>query len=229
MAQTREGALKTSAKKAGLALEDYIAQVDAGLKRCTRCKTWKLLASFGNDKTRNDGKDSSCFDCRHVKERKSTKGRTSTFKGQSHTEEAKHKISQARKGKPNPRKGQPRTESEKETIRKSVLESQKYGEAHPNYKHGNAQRNLNDRRKPEYLKWRKAVFERDNYTCQKCDNKTGGNLRAHHIKPFAEYPELRFDVSNGVTFCHACHELEHFKPDSIRNQRKLKRGEKLWA
>lgn len=43
-----------------------------------------------------------------------------------------------------------------------------------------------------------------------------------------KFPELAYDVSNGVTLCHPCHELRHFKPDSIRNQRKLKRGERLW-
>lgn len=43
-----------------------------------------------------------------------------------------------------------------------------------------------------------------------------------------QYPECAFDVENGVTLCHRCHELRHFKPDSIRNVRKLKRGEHLW-
>ena len=56
----------------------------------------------------------------------------------------------------------------------------------------------------------------------------GGNLRAHHVQPFAKHPERRFDVANGITLCHPCHELKHFKPDSTRNIRKLKRGEKLW-
>jgi 5-methylcytosine-specific restriction endonuclease McrA len=52
--------------------------------------------------------------------------------------------------------------------------------------------------------WRKGVFVRDNYTCQKC-KKTGGYLEAHHIKPFAFFPELRFELSNGETLCKKCH------------------------
>lgn len=61
----------------------------------------------------------------------------------------------------------------------------------------------------EYKIWRRAVFERDNYTCVWCGNKcTKGNpviLQADHIKPFAHYPELRFAIDNGRTLCIGCH------------------------
>ena len=52
--------------------------------------------------------------------------------------------------------------------------------------------------------WRVAVFERDNYTCQSC-GKRGGYLEADHIKPFARFPELRFELANGRTLCRPCH------------------------
>lgn len=61
------------------------------------------------------------------------------------------------------------------------------------------------RKSNEYREWRNKVFERDNYTCQCCGDSTGGNLQAHHKYNFSEYPELRFDVNNGITLCNKCH------------------------
>jgi hypothetical protein len=34
-------------------------------------------------------------------------------------------------------------------------------------------------------------------------------LRAHYIKNFAQYPELRFALDNGMTFCVVCHDKFH--------------------
>jgi 5-methylcytosine-specific restriction endonuclease McrA len=58
-------------------------------------------------------------------------------------------------------------------------------------------------------KWRKAVFERDNYTCQCCGDDKGGNLAAHHIDGYNWCKEKRFDVNNGVTLCEDCHKKFH--------------------
>jgi len=52
--------------------------------------------------------------------------------------------------------------------------------------------------------WRKAIFKRDDYTCQRCGVR-GGRLQAHHKKPYREFPELRYVLSNGETLCVACH------------------------
>ena len=59
-----------------------------------------------------------------------------------------------------------------------------------------------------YKLWRKEVFQRDYYTCLICGEK-GGELNAHHIKSFKDFPELRFEVDNGVTLCLECHYLKH--------------------
>lgn len=56
----------------------------------------------------------------------------------------------------------------------------------------------------KYKIFRKSVFKRDSWSCQECGNK-GVYLEAHHIKPFATYPELRFEISNAITLCKPCH------------------------
>ena len=98
-------------------------------------------------------------------------------------------------------------EHSKETKKKMRLSS--LGEKGTNWKGGVTGKNYRIRRSRKYAEWRKAVFVRDNYTCQKCGARSSaGNrvrLNADHIKPFAFYPELRFDVNNGRTLCESCH------------------------
>lgn len=61
----------------------------------------------------------------------------------------------------------------------------------------------------KYCVWRIAVFERDNFTCQRCC-KRGGAFHAHHIKPWAQFPLLRYEISNGMTLCaKPCHKDIH--------------------
>lgn len=91
---------------------------------------------------------------------------------------------------------------------------QKYiltGEGHPQWKGGVTDTNKKVRNSVEMAQWRTAVFKRDAYTCIFCgvSNRKGlgvsVKLQADHIKPFAHYPELRFEVANGRTLCVSCH------------------------
>lgn len=59
-----------------------------------------------------------------------------------------------------------------------------------------------------YRNWRRDVLVRDGYCCQRCGD-TSGPLHAHHIKSYADHPDLRFDESNGTTLCVFCHGVEH--------------------
>ena len=58
-----------------------------------------------------------------------------------------------------------------------------------------------------YKEWKKKCKERDNFTCQ-CCKKRGGTLHSHHIYSYAEYPDLRTDLENGITLCVNCHKGE---------------------
>jgi HNH endonuclease len=62
-----------------------------------------------------------------------------------------------------------------------------------------------------YEDWRDAVRKRDKHTCQQCGRKAKHGLHAHHIKPWNDCPEGRFDVDNGITLCERCHSEAHVK------------------
>ena len=64
------------------------------------------------------------------------------------------------------------------------------------------------RHRISYKEWRNTVFTRDNFTDQKTKER-GGILHPHHILNFAQYPELRFNVSNGITLSEQSHKLFH--------------------
>jgi hypothetical protein len=116
------------------------------------------------------------------------------------SEVTKKKLSRAMLGRKLP----------KEQIQR--LRESKLGEKSPFWK-GGAMKNyalhVQIRKSNEYKLWRKAVFERDNYTCVLCGARNGNGkaitLNADHIKPFSLFPELRFAIDNGRTLCLPCH------------------------
>ena len=61
---------------------------------------------------------------------------------------------------------------------------------------------LND---PLQKGWRKAVKDRDSWSCRIADNNCDGRLEAHHILTWKEYPELRYEINNGITLCQFHH------------------------
>jgi hypothetical protein len=60
----------------------------------------------------------------------------------------------------------------------------------------------------EYGLWRRAVMARDRFRCRRC-GASPGKMVAHHVRAFARFPELRYDVANGMTLCRPCHRLVH--------------------
>jgi hypothetical protein len=83
------------------------------------------------------------------------------------------------------------------------------GENHYKWKGGDSWARF---KQPEYIQWRNKVLARDGYTCQDClrqCKKSESGLAAHHIKPYAKYPEFRLDVDNGLTLCKKCHMARH--------------------
>lgn len=62
-----------------------------------------------------------------------------------------------------------------------------------------------DRRSSRYFAWRKDVWKRDNFKCRIANADCNGRIEAHHILGWAEHVELRYEINNGITLCHAHH------------------------
>ena len=56
-----------------------------------------------------------------------------------------------------------------------------------------------------YRDWMLAVKNRDNWKCRMDNEQCEGHLASHHILDWVNYPELRYDINNGITLCHAHH------------------------
>ena len=136
--------------------------------------------------------------------------------GQKQTEEAKKKISRAMKRLPSWNDGSEKAKKRIEQVRKIGLahkgERQSLkrrlkvtGPNSGSWKGGISGKDpLTKLRKSyEYRLWKAAVWERDNYECIWCGSKE--KLLADHIKPFRDYPELRFAIGIGRTLCEECH------------------------
>lgn len=113
------------------------------------------------------------------------------------------------------------TDEQKEKSKKTQLErygvenygawlsTQRVGEKNPRWKGGLDHHRI-ETATYEYRTWRKAVFDRDLYTCQ-CCGKRHITLNSHHIKNWKDNPNDRYDVNNGITLCEQCHKNFHSK------------------
>ena len=150
------------------------------------------------------------MDCMEKKQKGFQKGHNlQKWKGRKHTEATKQKMREARL-KNNPMHKSEVVAKRSETLRKNGTFA---GENSNNWKGGVTPEHIKIRNSQETAEWRSAVFERDDYRCKDCGAKCGEgvdvHLHAHHIKGFAECPEFRFDVDNGLTLCRPCHYKAH--------------------
>ncbi len=80
------------------------------------------------------------------------------------------------------------------------------GEKHFAWKGGKYDRDRKiDMGRAKYRKWRKAVLERDGNVCVLCGSDI--DLNVDHIRPYANYPKLRYNLNNGRVLCVVCHKL----------------------
>lgn len=80
---------------------------------------------------------------------------------------------------------------------KKKLSEARKGEKNHSWKGGVTTEIQKVRNSIELKLWKKACLERDNFTCRKTGIR-GGKLAVHHICNFADFPELRFAIDNGI-------------------------------
>ena len=142
-------------------------------------------------------------------------------------------------GKDNPNWGKKMSKEQREKIRKKrtgwkapielrrKMSETRRGSKSPGWKGGITALQTRIRNTVKYAEWRQQCFLRDDFLCQKCNQK-GGKLEVHHIKRYSAllqeaknylplfdwynacllYTPL-WDIKNGVTLCIKCHKKSH--------------------
>ncbi len=97
-------------------------------------------------------------------------------------------------GKPSPKRGKPQIQTK--------------GENNPNWKGGITKNRNKVCSSGEYKNWRRLTLEKYGHICQRCGVKAN---TVHHLFNFVDYPDLRFDVENGIPLNSECHINFHHK------------------
>jgi hypothetical protein len=63
----------------------------------------------------------------------------------------------------------------------------------------------NERKGLAYYYWRTSVLNRDGHVCKINNGDCQGKLEVHHILSWKDFPELRYEINNGITLCQAHH------------------------
>jgi len=103
-------------------------------------------------------------------------------------------------------KGHQRTTEKSRELQSKARRGKHLASDNPNWR-GGIPFHDPDRNRFQAKVWVKAVKTRDGWKCVECASTE--RLHAHHIKRWRDYPDLRYDVSNGITLCYSCHERAH--------------------
>ncbi len=132
--------------------------------------------------------------------------------GKKHTEDTKRKISETERGKKiseeTRRKiGQSYIKTKRRLEGIIELGKRQKGENHYRWILDRTQvkQYWKERNNPEYKQWRMKVWIRDGFKCKISNQDCERRIEAHHILGWSEYVELRYEVNNGITLCHAHH------------------------
>lgn len=119
-------------------------------------------------------------------------GKPSGRKGKIMSEETKNKISLSKSGVPSPLRGRVRLNFRGEKNPCWISDRSKLAKRQ-------------ERNDMAYKEWRRQVWLRDNFKCKIANSDCKGKIEAHHILSWKDFPDLRYEVNNGITVCHTHH------------------------
>lgn len=204
-------------------------------KICNKCGKELPLTSFYKDKSKKDGYENSCKECRTKSKKKHTiicevcgksfksRSKSSKYCSQECTNIGKGRTITERKantwvcevcGKEFTRaKCKEKNENQHHFCSHECSQLFHRGENHCNWNPNLTDEDRSERQNSLYNKWVCEVLERDNYTCQCCGARNGNGktikFNVHHKDGYHWCVERRVDITNGVTLCEDCHNEFH--------------------
>lgn len=177
----------------------------------------KCLDCSLKNKRENSKKTDICVKCGNTKKYTyNTLCKSCALSGIKPSEETKKLWSTQRKGKIPPNKGKQGKSTPHTLESKTKISNAKTGlnltpEEYEEYLSKQIEEGRREKlgKSSESKKWSFLVKQKFNFTCQKCGSNK--NLHAHHIKSWRKFPDLRFDLDNGLCLCKECHIIEHNK------------------
>jgi len=90
---------------------------------------------------------------------------------------------------------------------KGIKRPQCSGENHPNWIKDRSLLKISENKADDYKYsiWSKEVKNRDCWKCKINNKDCKGRLESHHILNWRDFPELRYEVNNGITLCLVHH------------------------
>lgn len=137
--------------------------------------------------------------------------------GRRHSKETKELISQVKRANPSYHWiGKKRKEETKKKISNTLKKLYANPENHPNWiKDRTKLVKTQERNGGLYCRWRMDVYKRDNFKCRINNEDCMGKIAAHHILNWKHFPELRYNINNGITLC------QHHHPQKREDETRL--------
>ena len=156
-------------------------------KACKRCGVVKDAKKFHSDKRRPDGRSIACRECY-------AHNKLEIKRTPEQIESQRQKIL-----------GRKYSLEHRAAISRGLNKFSKEKGHH--WSAGKEEHRERSKSRFEYKVWKEKLLERSRGKCEDCGSEK--NLECHHVQCYYEYPDLRFDVSNGKVLCCSCHRKLH--------------------